>query len=290
VLAQNPFSNRTSIHFEHYLESSLAVELSGNSEFDSLLQSSVKEIWPDKKADFFSTEEIREIKPQDGYCILGIIHIDNSESTWFSKSENYGKYYAVFIPPIGIGKNFLFEIIAQVPFSCFQNEEYSYSDFSECDYGNSIGFKIKAMLYTVKQTIDFVQEHERTTMTPFSFYKLYNYEMREERIEQMKQKLLLINFEDLNDKFTPELLDKHYLYNYEIVSEEEYKELVQEGSSNHIALIPAKASNSGFFIIDLEDYQLLGMSYGRVRVKPNQKITLIYYKQLKALQKSKEQN
>ncbi|MFK7756910.1 MAG: hypothetical protein AB8B53_08280 [Flavobacteriales bacterium] len=275
--AQLTYGYKKSEYFKEYLKRDIAVQLSGNAEFDTALRESINSIWKgEKKIVFMDDEEIQSLRNNgSNYSVIGTLRITSSSD---SNSEYGQAGYGLYIPDSKTFGSFVYSVLAFVPFQCDNG----------CDFYNDNLYRIDLLNQIIHQLVDFVGDSRKRGYGPPAFMKQYNFLNRKDRFSLMEEKILLVSTDDLNDKFTKEDFIKTYRYNVEFVKPEVYKEILEEGNNMFIALI-SSPSNSQYnlSLMDLESKKLLGLQYGGIHIEGSSKGLSLSKKQIKMLQRKR---
>lgn len=252
VFGQYSFTGHKHSTHEQFLNSTTIVPLTGDKEFDEILQTTLNERWKFTPLKFLTKEELKDFNFTEEHSILSFLPLSYG---YYLHSSNFALYLAV---PPKYKSNASY--IALVPLSCGSYDEHGFSDAreftSECSI-EDFKYKLEVILNQIIDVEQFVQDHKYTPIASQftgigTFENQFNKFYTRQRMKAAATKPLLVSKAFFNEDFKAEDFEKIYKKNYKLVEDAEYRSIIQSGNKEYIYLMMAQIPRVVLSVYDPE--------------------------------------
>lgn len=251
VEAQLSAVDYKSDEYNSFKASKTYVVLTGDSKFDTEIQSAVKDLWKVTPHEVIINEADFKSKLQDpsaSFILLITIGTQHAQ-------QNYHYLALINGGKKNISKYTYDDMLAYCPINHFQNEGKN----TDCSY------RVRNMIESMVLSMDIVTKNDirgNSKKIVDSLQEHYN-----SRSKKIKDRVLLFCDETLGNKITKSDIAGIYPYKFEICNKEKIEQVIKEKSTQYYYYQPGITLNKSMFVFDPSngevlyfDFQIMGLN------------------------------
>jgi len=271
-------------YFKEFKESTTVIPLTGDEEIDAKIKKVFENKWTFTKLKYVDLKSIGKYY-KEGYSIINIttFTIDNGVI------ENTS--LCLYLPDYNINSTRMLNVIASVPINCSSsrgNKKYTYEN--ECVY-QDIAYKLDILYEQIIEIVNFVEEEKyKPVLAHFSginkYAKLFN-KKRQKTLRFKKSKTLILPAKVFSDKYTEEDFKENYNYDFEVLSDKNYKKAINAKNPEHLILFFNNTPNGTLNVYDFECQctVFINLNFAKSPTPSKSKLTRLNAGQVKELNK-----
>lgn len=258
AFCQYSFTSHRNKHFKKFFLTETIIPVTGFQTYDRKMREGLEKNWTFTKLKFVPASEMETYKNDKSVSILDLFSFE-IDGTFGNTS------LSVYIPG-NIDDTRLTNVIASIPIKCSFSKRDNF--LSECGY-ELIDYKIDILLAQLIEVIDFTRKEKyKPTLahvTGISKYvNKYNKNVLETNVNP-SPKPLLVSESFFGDELDAKDFGKFYKGNFKIVSQIEYKDILNSSQGEYLVMLHSNIPNSIISVFDLETKKTLyiGVNFGK---------------------------